>query len=280
MKVIACQYDIAWEDKPANHRMLADWLRQRRPAPGTLVALPEMFATGFSMNVAETHEGEDGPSRRWMADLASELRIYLLGGVVRLGPDGRGRNEAVACDPTGAEIARYAKLHPFSYAGENKHFAGGSHLALFDWRGLKVAPVVCYDLRFPELFRRLVQAGAECFVVIANWPAARSHHWHPLLRARAIENQAFVVGLNRCGADPNVPYSGQSIVYDPQGRPLAEAGEGPMLVECEFDRQLLDEFRAKFPALRDMRADLLGGPGVEVRATAAAVASEAAEKAR
>ncbi|MFA9476869.1 carbon-nitrogen family hydrolase [Phycisphaerales bacterium AB-hyl4] len=264
MKLIACQYDIAWEDKPANHQRLSAWLRERRPEPGTLVLLPEMFATGFSMNVAKIAEGNgaaegaDRPSERWLAELAAELGVYLLAGVVNVGPDGRGRNQAVVFDPQGAQLARYAKLHPFSHAGEDDHFAGGDRLALFDWQGLKVAPVVCYDLRFPELFRHLTRAGAELFAVIANWPAARAHHWRPLLQARAIENQAFVVGLNRCGQDPNVPYSGQSVAYDPQGRAVAEAGEQPAMLDCDIDREVLTTFRAKFPALRDMRADLLG----------------------
>lgn len=264
MKVIACQYEIAWEDKPANHRRLEAWLRQHRLEPGSLVLLPEMFGTGFSMNVQQTAEGEDRPDERWIIELAAELNVCLLGGVVRLGPDGRGRNEAVAFGPDGNELARYAKLHPFSHASEDRYFVGGDRLALFQWQGLTVAPVVCYDLRFPELFRRLVRAGAEVFAVIANWPAARDHHWRPLLRARAIENQAFVVGLNRCGQDPNVEYAGQSIAYDPQGHPLAESGGEPTLLTCDLDRQVLDAYRATFPALRDMRPDLLGASAFDL----------------
>ncbi len=265
MKLVACQYEIAWEDKAGNHRMLERWLREHRPAAGSLVVLPEMFATGFSMNVAGIAEGGARPSERWLAELAGELDVAMLGGVVNRAADGRGRNEALALAPDGRELARYAKLHPFSHAGEDEHFAAGDSLALFHWQGMTVCPIVCYDLRFPELFRHAVRgdgggAGAELFVVIANWPAARAEHWRPLLRARAIENQAFVVGVNRCGADPNVAYQGDSIVCDPRGRVIAEAGDGPAMLQADIDRAALDAFRQRFAALNDMRADLLGPP--------------------
>ena len=260
MQLIAGQYEIAWQDKIANHGLIREWLCGRAPEPGSLILLPEMCDTGFSMNLAEVAPDRSRRSEAFFARLAKELEIYLVAGLVRRGADGLGRNEAVVFSPEGLELARYAKLHPFSHVGEDRHFAAGDRLAIFDWQGIKVAPIVCYDLRFPELFRHAVRAGAELFAVIANWPAARTAHWRPLLRARAIENQAIVVGLNRCGEDPNARYDGQSVVYDPQGVALAEADRDPTLLECDIDRQVIDDTRRSFGVLRDMRDDLLGPP--------------------
>ena len=198
MNVVGVQGDTAWEDKAANHAKLASLLAADPPAPGTLVVLPEMWATGFSMNVAEITEfGTE--TEAFMAAQAEAYGIGLLGGVVTTGADGLGRNEAVFFGTDGEEAARYAKMHPFSYGGETRHYGRGSDVVVFEWQGWTVAPFICYDLRFPEVFRRAARLGAELFCVLANWPQAREDHWMTLLKARAIENQAYVVGVNRCG---------------------------------------------------------------------------------
>jgi len=116
-----------------------------------------------------------------------------------------------------------------------------------------VAPFICYDLRFPELFRMAVRQGAQLYVVIANWPASRVHHWVTLLQARAIENQAYVVGVNRCGSDPKVAYAGRSLVVSPRGVILADAGGGERVLSAELDLAALQAYRAEFPVLQDMR---------------------------
>ena len=172
--------------------------------------------------------------------------------------DGRGHNDAVVFSPDGKLLARYTKMHPFSFAGETKHYQAGADVALFDWHDVRVAPLVCYDLRFPEVFRRAVRRGAELLVVIANWPQPRDSHWRALLPARAIENQAFLVGVNRAGKDPLVAYSGQSMILDPRGEPLATAGQDEQVLVAEIDKASLVAYRAKFPALADLRPDLLG----------------------
>src|SRR5204863_3694256 len=129
----------------------------------------------------------------------------------------------------------FAKLHPFSPAGEHEHFTPGQDIVLFDWHAVKVAPLVCYDLRFPEIFRRAMLRGAQMLIVIANWPASRSEHWKTLLRARAIENQAYIVGVNRIGEDPNASYTGSSQIIDPAGVVLADAHDQRCVITAEID---------------------------------------------
>ena len=167
MQIIGCQLDIVWENKPANHDRVRRLLETAPLRPGSLVVLPEMFATGFSMNVAAITEGESRETERFLAGLAREYGVTVLGGVVTTGADGRGRNEAVAFAPEGNEAARYCKMHPFSYGGETQHYTSGCRPSVFAVQEFTVAPFVCYDLRFPEIFRRAVKRGATLMTVIA-----------------------------------------------------------------------------------------------------------------
>jgi predicted amidohydrolase len=255
MQVIGVQFDIAWEDKPANFDRVRALFRSASVEPGALIVLPEMFATGFSMRVEHTAEPAQGLTQQFLSQLARDTGAYVVGGVVTRNADGRGRNEALVIDPQGNEILRYCKLHPFSFAGEDQHFARGDATSSFAWGPFRVAPFVCYDLRFPEIFRQQTRLGAQVLVVIANWPASRDAHWQTLLRARAIENQAYVIGVNRVGNDPTLAYAGHSLILDPRGESLAVAGESPQLVRADLQFESLMEYRQQFPVLRDMRAD-------------------------
>lgn len=256
MKIVACQTDIRWEDKEANHTKIPALLQKASPPEGSLIVLPEMFDTGFSMNVDAIADDERGTSRRFLSRLAAEKNSYVVGGIVTRHPDGRGLNQAVVYAPSGEELARYSKLHPFSYAGETDHYAPGREVVTFDCNGFIMAPFICYDLRFPEAFRAATRKGAQLFVVIANWPSPREDHWSCLLRARAVENQAFVVGVNRCGTDPNNAYSGGSRIIDPRGIVMVEAGTGEECMSAEIDIREVLKYRKEFPALADMRGDL------------------------
>ena len=227
MRVVACQWDITWEDKAANHARVRHLLAAARPRRDSLVVLPEMFATGFSMNVAGITDSGSGETQRFLAATAESHGVYLLGGLVTGEADGEGRNEAVLYSPRGQEAGRYRKIHPYTLAAENEHFVGGDDVALWACNEFVLAPFVCYDLRFPEVFRTAAARGATLFCVIASWPAARSDHWHTLLRARAIENQAYVVGVNRCGDDPAGALRGRQCGLRPPGTgPRASRGRG------------------------------------------------------
>jgi len=256
MDLIAVQFDVAWEDKPANCARVRRLLAAAEIRPGSLIVLPEMFAAGFSMNVAGVGEEAGGPTETFLGELAAEHKSCVLGGVVTRAAGGRGRNEAVAFGAHGREAARYCKLHPFGCAGESDHYVAGDELVTFEWAGFTVAPLICYDLRFPETFRGAVDRGANLFAVIANWPSPRQEHWSTLLAARAIENQAYVVGVNRCGADPNCTYAGGSVIFDPRGDPVAAASGEECLVTASPDLPALDVYRREFPALADRRESL------------------------
>ena len=255
MQVIGVQLDIAWENKPANFDRVRSLLKNTSVELGALIVLPEMFATGFSMQVEQIAEPAQGPTQQFLSQLARDTGAYVLAGVVTRGADGRGRNEALVVDPTGKELLRYCKLHPFSLGGEDKHYARGDETCSFTWGSFRVAPFVCYDLRFPEIFRHQTRLGAQVLVVIANWPEARDMHWQTLLRARAIENQAYVIGVNRAGNDPKFVYRGHSVILDPHGDVLAMAGESSQLIQADLQIDSLTQWRQKFPALRDMRAE-------------------------
>lgn len=260
MRAHLAQCDIAWEDPSANYAKARALLERVEIRRGDLILLPEMFDTGFSLNV-ETTADRDGASARFLAELARTRRAYVVASLTAIGPDGGGRNRALCFDPAGAEVARYDKVHPFSFGREPERFSGGDRVAVFDWRAdddsLRTAPFVCYDLRFPELFRAGLALGAECFALGANWPAERAAHWRALAIARAIENQAFVLAVNRTGHDPHARYAGGSIAVDPRGVVLAEAGEEEAVLRVEIDRASLDNWRSTFPAWRDGRLGLL-----------------------
>jgi predicted amidohydrolase len=253
MQVIGVQLDIVWEDKAASVERARRLIEAARPQRGALVVLPEMYATGFSMNVKAVAEGAERAAERFLESVAREFGVYVLGGVVNLGPEGRGRNQAVVYSPAGTQVCRYDKCYPFTLGGESEHYTAGNRIELFDWNGMKVAPMVCYDMRFPEPFRAAVRQGAQMFVVIASWPSYRTHHWTTLLAARAIENLAYVVGVNRCGRDPKHPYPGRSMVVDPHGKVIADAGDGEGVVTADVDANVVESWRREFPALADMK---------------------------
>jgi predicted amidohydrolase len=256
MQLVAFQLDIQWENREANHRQVRAMLEASPPEPGSLVALPEMFSSGFSMNVAGIAEDESRATERFLCDIARDFQITVVGGLVTRCDDGRGRNEAVVATQNSI-IARYSKLHPYAPSGEKTHFQAGDGVVRFDWNGARVAPLICYDLRFPEAFRLSARRGVDVFVVIASWPSARVEHWITLLRARAIENQAYVMGVNRFGWDPNLTYPGRSLIVDYRGEVLADAGADEGRISAPVDLAALRAYRRELPFLQDIRDDLL-----------------------
>jgi omega-amidase len=262
MKVYCCQLSIAWENKAENFRRVRSLLSGRTLSSGSLVVLPEMFATGFSMNTGAIAERADGPTDGFLRELARSKRVFVLGGLVRQASRGRMFNEAVCFAPSGRRVAHYEKLHLFSPGGESRHYAPGAAITLFPWGKFKVAVSICYDLRFPEMFRMATGRGADALVVIGNWPTRRHQHWTTLLRARAIENQAYAIGVNRCGSDPQFAYGGGSVVVNPWGETLAEAGRGETLLSAELDLTTVNRMRRDFAVLRDVRTRfVLKNPG-------------------
>ncbi len=257
MQLYGLQMEIDWEDTPGNLARVRQWLEREPPEPGSLVVLPEMFSTGFSMQVAAIAEPEHGPAATFLAEVARHYRVTIAGGIVRRNAEGKGLNQALVIGPDGKIGCTYTKLHPFCLGAEFEHYCRGDSLGLFDWQGVQGAIFICYDLRFPEVFRHAVCRGAEFFLVIANWPRSRENHWMTLLQARAIENQAYVIGVNRCGRDPHHAYSGRSLIVNPRGEIVADAGEEAGWLQAPFDRELIRNYRRGFPVLNDLRKEFL-----------------------
>ena len=252
-RIYCVQMNIVWENKRANFETAQALLRRAAPERGSLVLLPEMFATGFSMNVAGISEGKSAETDRFLAHQAKELGIFLVGGVVTGTNSGKGRNQSVVFGPDGQEISRYTKMQPFTPGGETAAYEAGGGPATWDWAGFTVASFVCYDLRFPEHFRAAVRKGAQLYTVISSWPVKRIGHWVTLLQARAIENQAYVAGVNRCGTDPTLTYNGRSLLISPLGEILADAGNGETVISAEVNLESLVTLRKELPFLADMR---------------------------
>lgn len=250
MKVALIQMDLAWEQVEENHRRAERRLQEAAALGARLAILPEMFCCGFSMNAGRLAQPEGGESEHFLKETAEGLGMWILAGVPQL----RGKeavNNALLVSPTGV-IHRYTKLHPFSFAGEHRHYGRGDTSVTWEVEGVCITPFICYDLRFPEEFRERADA-THLYVVIANWPEARRLHWSTLLRARAIENLAYVVGVNRVGEGGGLRYTGDSAAIGPRGELLIGASEEEAVMVVEVDPARVSAVRAAFPALDDRR---------------------------
>jgi omega-amidase len=245
------QMNSVWEDKPASLAKARQLIAETKPAPGSLIVLAEMFATGFSIETNITAEPEQGSTEQFLIEMARVHRCAVIGGLVTQDAKGDCRNQSLFITPEGQILGRYSKNQPFSLGGESTAHTAGKGVTVIEWQGVKIAPLICYDLRFPELAREAVKAGAELLVYIAAWPIKRVQHWITMLQARAIENLAFVVGVNQCGTDPSFTYPGRSLVVDPHGVIIADAGDHEHVLRAEIDPAILRTWRSQFPALRD-----------------------------
>src|SRR5437879_2693354 len=207
------------------------------------------------MNVEAVAEPYGGQTEQFLASTAKEFGVCLVAGAAMRGRDGRARNKALVFSPEGELLAFYAKMRPFTLGGESERYTAGERPIAFRWSDWMISPFVCYDLRFPEIFRQATAAHQpHLFVVIANWPVKRIHHWVRLLQARAIENQACVVGVNRVGRDPQHVYSGRSVIVDYHGEILVDAGDGEGCISSRLDLNALVKYRTDVPFLADMRS--------------------------
>lgn len=253
MRIAAVQHDVVWEDRDATLARLEPQLAAAAATGARLVVLTEMFPTGFSMEPERVAEPEGGPTTEFLRTQAGELGVWLAGSVP-VNPAGGGRpvNRLLLAGP-GGELRHYDKIHPFSYSGEHEHYAAGTERVTFDVEGVRVTPFVCYDLRFADEFWAMAPA-TDCYIVVANWPAARRTHWQALLVARAIENQAYVVGVNRVGEGGGLHYAGDSRIVDPVGEILAAGAGGETILLADVDPVMVAETRKRYPFLADRRS--------------------------
>ncbi len=257
LRVSLVQQPIAWQQPEHNREHFG---RLLAPLAGDtdLVVLPEMFPTGFSMEATKLAEHVDGPTTRWMRSLARRLDAAVTGSVITAEGDGH-YNRMLWVTPD-AEPKHYDKRHLFRMAQEHHHFSSGNQALVVEWRGFRICPLVCYDLRFPVFARRRPELEYDMLVYAANWSAVRQHAWVTLLKARAIENQAFVAGVNCVGTDgKDIHYVGGSAVHDFLGQPLLELGAEAQVATATLDLDALRAFRERFPAHLDADPFVLQG---------------------
>ena len=267
LRVSLVQGATRWHDPEANRAYYGDLVA---PLHGTtdLVLLPETFTSGFSNDAIDRAEAMDGPTVAWIREQAVALDAAVCGSVQlrATGDGGEGvYNRLLFATPDG-RLRHYDKRHLFRYANEHERYAAGRERLVVDWRGWRICPQVCYDLRFPVFSRNrydVERPGAldyDLLLYVANWPAARADAWKTLLRARAMENLCFVAGLNRVGTDGNgIDYDGDSVVLDFLGRPISECGDMEVVSTATLVGDELLAHRARFPAMLDADAFDLAG---------------------
>lgn len=255
--ITVIQTDLLWENKAANLEMLGQKINAIKEKT-EIVVLPEMFSTGFSMQPGQFAETMDGETIQWMKKIAAHKKIILTGSVI-IEEEGKYYNRLIWMLPNG-QYGIYDKRHRFAFAGENQHYTEGKKRLIASVKGWKINLLICYDLRFPVWSRQGISFSAEkkaeaeydVLVYVANWPERRVKAWKALLQARAIENQCYVVGVNRIGKDGNdIQYSGESMVIDPMGEILYTRKDAEDIFTISLDKEQLQFVREKFPFLND-----------------------------
>lgn len=252
LTVSLVQLPLYWE-QPAKNRSSIEHIASQIDSTD-LIILPEMFTTGFSMNVSDQAEQMDGPTIDWMRKMADNHQAIVCGSLI-IQDKGRFYNRLIWMQPNGS-FEYYDKRHLFSMADENKHFKAGEKKLITHLKGWKICPLICYDLRFPVWSRNTnteLEYEFDLLIYIANWPSPRTSAWEKLLYARAIENQCYIAGVNRVGKDEKgLDYDGSSLLIDMKGDTIWKGNKGETIVQTQrIDLSTLQEFRQKFPAIRD-----------------------------
>ncbi|MCU7495813.1 MAG: hypothetical protein HF314_00175 [Ignavibacteria bacterium] len=250
MKIGLVQYDPVWENKQENMIKL-DNLIGKIQENYSLLIFPEMTLTAFTMNSGEFAEEEGGPSCQYFAGIARKLNTEVIAGFIEKSGS-KIFNSLVHFDTGGTIKSKYRKIHPFSFSGENVHYERGEKTIISSSGEWKIGLAICYDLRFPELFRTYAKERAELMVVIANWPVKRIEHWKALIKARAIENQCYIAAVNRVGNDPGNEYNGFSSIISPLGEELVRLVDSEVISGTEISFDGLLEVRKRMPFLNDM----------------------------
>ena len=250
MKIALVQYSPSWEDKESNRKKILSLIEGVEGIE--LFIFPEMTLTGFTMKSKEMSETIQGESFRFFSSIAKEKSANIFAGIIERRNNGT-YNTLIHIRPDGNLLKLYRKIHPFSYSGENEHYFAGSKPAYTKIKNWKIGLTICYDLRFPELYRKYGKKRTHLIVNIANWPDTRIEHWRTLLKARAIENQCYIAGVNRVGRDPKLNYVGFSSVFDPMGKEIIAVENEEKVIVVELDKNYVSEVRGKFPFLDDIK---------------------------
>ena len=247
LKSLLVQAQLRWKD-PQRNRAHLERLVSSAAGDLDLAVLPETFTTGFLGDADLPEEGMDGPTVKWMKTLAAERGCALAGSAV-ITEEGQRYNRLLFVTPSG-EVFHYDKRHLFAFGGENRRYAAGRERVTIDYRGWRINLQICYDLRFPAWCSN--RDDYDLMLLVANWPTKRVHHWNLLLEARAIENQSWVIGVNRVGADGNgMQYPGSSVVHDPLGERIGGLGDGEEAKRVDLDLAAVARIRSQFPFQAD-----------------------------
>lgn len=256
MRVALVSLNQAWENKSDNFQACRSFVQRAKAQGVELVIFPEMTLTAYSMNTVDTAEDlATSPTGELFKKLAQELQIAIVFGVVFWDGD-KATNNALIVDSAGTIKGRYSKIHPFTFAGEDKVFNGGNEICIIKLEPMTIGLTICYDLRFPELYSAL---GKQCDLIIniANWPARRVDHWNALLKARAIENQLFIVGVNRTGTDgKGLEYVKSSQAINPNGELLSSVLSEDELDIFDIDPEVISKFKQTFSTTQDRKPAL------------------------
>lgn len=252
MKIGLLQFSPEWENKENNILKVKELL-EKDTGDTDLILLPEMTFTGFTMNTKHCFEDIDGPAKKYLIHASSKLRKNIISGFIEKEEE-RFINTAIHFNEYGLIAAKYKKIHPFSLGKEDEHYSAGNEIVITTIDKVKIGLSICYDLRFPELYRLYGKQRVDIIINIANWPEPRINHWKLLLRARAIENQCFAVGINRIGNDPaGMYYPGASAIYDPMGEEVLLADESEGIFSAVIDLEKVKDVRDKFHFLDDIK---------------------------
>ena len=250
LKIGLVQYSPVWEDKSESIKKLESLLSGGEEF--NLLIFPEMTLTGFTMKSKDFAEELEGESFLYFSLLAKEKKCAVIYGVIEKGKK-KNFNTLVHLNNQGKIISTYRKIHPFTYSKENIFYGKGKETVITKVKGIKIGLSICYDLRFPELYRFYAKEKVHLIIDIANWPDTRIEHWRALLKARSIENQCYVAGVNRVGDDPKLHYNGFSSLFDPMGKEIVAVENDEKIITAEIDKSYVDQIRKKLPFLDDMR---------------------------
>lgn len=251
MKAALIQYSPVWEEPEENILKINDILNQQL-SDEQLIIFPELTLTGFTMKSKKFAEEWDGLGTKFFVELSKKYKKHIFAGIIERDDD-KIFNSLYHFDTSGIIAARYRKIHPFAYSKEDEHYDAGNETVRTKIDKTKIGLTICYDLRFPELYRLYGKEGTEIIINIANWPIQRIEHWKVLLRSHSIANQCFTIGVNRVGKDPDYTYPGFSAVFDPMGNQIELVEEEERLISVEFDLNKVEETRAKLPFLKDLK---------------------------
>jgi len=255
VKVSIVQMDIVLGDPKKNRERAIRFIEEACRRGSNFVVLPELWTTGHSLeNIRGLAESLDGTTIAMLLDICSKWKTYVIGSIAELRKE-KIFNTATIVGPEGV-LGCYSKVHLFPLMDEHKYFTPGETCGVFQTPFGKVGLVICYDIRFPELTRKIALEGARILFVSAAWPYPRVANWEILLKARAIENQMFVVASNRVGSDRKYTFFGHSVVLDPMGEVLVKGGDTELILTCELDMELLDKTRSLIPCFNDRRPDV------------------------